>query len=749
MKKIFFYLLFIYFINSYCYAENRDIDKNFITPLVLADYDSGIFFTNTGGLFGGDEEKPGTTHIASIPDDNFARGNSGYSLMLEYDVSNLGEFSFYWVKLGKQDPVRPERSATLDLRKYNYLSFWIKGENTGQRLKIELHEDADNNGVFVFGNDITSYLYASSYVEGGLITDEWKKVIIPLKDFSVINNWENLHELVFVFENRTGIATGKIYIDDILFGWRPLWVLESHETEQLKAPREETFKVNGVEAEQCLALGSKNIFHIKAESIKNNPYIESVRFEYSTDGGNIWRVIGRDYDVSKNGYEVEWMPDNGAQIYNYQIRAVATDIKGNQSATGALLDCPIKPLTDEEFLDLVEKNAFKFFYDHQNAKTGLFADTSGGGDASIASTGLGVAVLCVGAERGWIDTEEARRRVDLALDAFIPRVPENEPLAEGKYGFFYHFLNMHTGKRAGKAEISTVDTAILVCGALTAGEYFGGDIKKKAEIIYENVEWGKFLNMEMGPWYGTFSMGWSPERGFLESYWDYYTDEVIMVALLAIGSPTHPVDPGVFYAWTRHEGTYGDIEPFIYTWHGALFSYQYAQIWFDFRNLVDKDGVNWFQNSVNATLANRQFCIDNQDVFKTYGPNTWGVTSMDRPAGYTMHFGVPPCGSGEPHYDATISPTGPAGSIVFTPYLSLSALKYMYLTYPRLWGKYGIKDSYNLDLNWYAPTYYGIGVAMMVLPIENFRSGLVWEYFMKNEHVQEALKKAGFQKVRN
>ncbi len=222
----------------------------------------------------------------------------------------------------------------------------------------------------------------------------------------------------------------------------------------------------------------------------------------------------------------------------------------------------------------------------------------------------------------------------------------------------------------------------------------------------------------------------------------------MLISLLAIGSPSHPVDPEAFYAWTRHIGSYDKGKPFIYSWHGALFSYQYANIWFDFRNIVDKKGVNWFENSTNATIANRQFCIDHQDEFKTYGPNTWGITSMDRPSVYTMHFGVPPLGSGEPQYDGTISPTGPAGSIVFTPYLSLSALKYMHSKYPKLWGKYGLRDSYDLDKNWYSRIYYGIGEAMYALPIENFRSEFIWKTFMKSEHIKEALKRAGFKKNR-
>lgn len=746
---IFFSILYAAFLNTLFIPQAECAAKgDFTPPIVLSDYNSGTLLTNSGGLSGGDEEAPGTAFAAVIPDDNFTKGNAGYSLMLDYDVSGLGDFSFYWIKLGKEVRGRPGATRPLDLSEYNYMSFWIRGAEGGEKVKVELHQDTDNNGIFVFGKDITSSVYTDDYAPDSRTTENWQKVLIPLKDFTGINDRSNILELVLVFENKAGNTKGAVYIDDILFGARSEEVLKKEGIEEIKTPIESSFRVNGQTAKECGTFERSNELSIKAQSLEENPLLESISFEYSTDGGNTWRVIGADYDVSKDTYEVMWFPKDSAGLLNYPVRAVATDIAGNEKATATLIECAVKPLTDDEFLNLIERKAFEFFCEHQNMRTGLFSDTTGGGDASIASTGFGIAALCVGAERGWIEKNQARKRVLLALDAFTPKAGVEEPLAAGKHGFFYHFLDINTGKRAGKSEISTVDTAILVCGAITAGEYFGGDVKEKAEELYRRVEWEKFLCKEENPWHNMFSMGWSPERGFLESYWDFYTDEVVLICLLAIGSPTHPVDPDVFYAWTRHKGSYGDGKPFIYSWHGALFSYQYAQVWFDFQDLVDREGVNWFENSIDATLANRQFSIDHKDEFKTYGPNRWGITSMARPTAYTMHFGTPPMGSGEPQYDATISPTGPAGSIVFTPYLSLSALKYMYLKYPRLWGKYGLKDSFNLDTNWYADTYYGIGEAMYVLPVENFRSGLIWKEFMKNKHVKEALKKAGFTKKR-
>lgn len=747
----FFCLLFSLFVNnpSYSYAQNnKNGGSKFVSPLMICDYNSGTILNNFGGLTGGDEEKPGMAFATIVRDDGLTLRSSGYSLGLEYDTEKFGEYTFYWIKLGKGIPGKTDATTLIDINQYNYLSFWIKGTHGTGNIKVELHQDSNGDGIFTFGRDITSFVYIDPYIKGGMVSTKWDKVVVPLKDFKTIKDRSKMIELVFVFENKTGNTKGTVYLDDMMFGYRPEDVLDARDIKPISAPIESSFRANGVTAKKCLTLNGSNEFTIQAQDMRENPFIENVRFEYSVDNGNIWRSIGADYDVRKKIYKVTWQPDNAREFNRYQVRAAAADIRGSERATGVLLDCGVKPMTDDELLDMMERKAFEFFSDHQNLKTGLFADTSGGGDASIASTGFGLAALCVGVEHKWIPKEEAKKRILTALDTFLPKKQDDEPIAEGRYGFFYHFLNMNTGKRAGKAEISTVDTAILVCGAITAGEYFGGDIKKKAEELYKRVEWDKFLNKDKGSWENCFSMGWSPERGFLNSYWDYYTDEVIIISLLAIGSPTHQVSPDVFYAWARNKDLYGSGKPFIYSWHGALFSYQYANIWYDFQELTDKKGVNWFDNSTNATLANRQFCIDNSEKFKGYGPNSWGITSMARPEGYTMHFGPPPTGNGEPQYDGTISPTGPAGSIVFTPILSISALKNMYIAYPKLWGQYGLRDSYNIDSGWYARTYYGIGVAMMLLPMENFRYGFIWKNFMKNKYVKESLVKAGFTKVK-
>ncbi|MBU0605426.1 MAG: hypothetical protein KKH77_03970, partial [Candidatus Omnitrophica bacterium] len=402
----------------------------FIKPVILADYNGGSLKTNLGGLSGGDDNKPGTVFASMIQDEGYIKGNTGSAVALDYDVERLGEFTFYWIKLGREIPGKAGSTEPLDISNCNYLSFWIKGAQDVSDIKIELHQDVNGDGIFSYGLDITSYVYVNAFIGGGIISKDWSKVVIPLKAFGKITDWSKMSELVFVFENKAGLKKGLIYIDDILFGNRSEDVLSRNEDDrrEIAPPDELSFKVNGISAKQCVTFSGANEIEIKSESFYQNPFLESVRFEYSADKGDSWRTIGVDYDMSGNVHKFDWEPDNSRELYNYQLRAVAVDIRGAEKATEVLIDCGVRPITDDEFLNLIEKKAFEFFKDHQDPNTGLFADTSGGGDASIASTGIGFAALCIGAERGWIDKDEARKRAITTLDTFLPRTPKEEPL---------------------------------------------------------------------------------------------------------------------------------------------------------------------------------------------------------------------------------------------------------------------------------------------------------------------------------
>jgi hypothetical protein len=388
---------------------------------------------------------------------------------------------------------------------------------------------------------------------------------------------------------------------------------------------------------------------------------------------------------------------------------------------------------DKAFLDLVGKQSFQYFVDCMDPATGLALDKASNikapdfssSPASIAASGFGLASLAVGAERGWMDREEARKRVLNTLRFFSTKM-------ESVHGFYYHFVDMRTGKRVWNCELSSIDTALFLAGALTAAEYFGdGEIKKLADELYARADWkwmangGKFL-----------CMGWKPESGFLTSYWDDFNESMVMY-VLALGSPTHPLKGDSWRAIQRLRGVYGGHELIM---AGPLFIHQFSHIFIDFKGKSD-GFADYFLNSREATLANRRFCMDNSEEYKTYGKNSWGLTACIGPDGY-MAYRAPP---GPVSHDGTVAPAAAAASIVFTPEESLAALKHFYKEHKaKLWGRYGFADSFNLDRGFWAEDAYGINQGPMLLMLENYRSGLVWQAFMRLPAVQAGMAEAGF-----
>ena len=380
----------------------------------------------------------------------------------------------------------------------------------------------------------------------------------------------------------------------------------------------------------------------------------------------------------------------------------------------------------------------KEFNDNKNSTGyGLIRDKTLLADniASIASVGYGLAALIIGVKHKWISYNNAYDRANRTLDTFINNV-------EGKNGFYYHFVNMETGKREWNCEISIIDTAIFICGAITVGEYFGGQVKEKAEILYKKIDWEWYRNKDTNYFY----MGYTPEKGFW-GHWDMYAEQ-LMLYVLGVSSPTFPVEKSIYDTFKKKKANYKNINDIIYTYCGTLFTYQYSHAWINFMNLIDPNGINWFENSIKATKANRQYCIDNKEKCKTYGENSWGLTACLGPKGYCS-FGAKPCDINlDTQNDGTITPCGAIGSIVFIPKESIRAMEYYYNTFPKLWGKYGFKDGYNLDCNkpWFAKEYIGIDKGIEILMIENYLNGTIWKYFMNNKYVKDGLEKLGFVK---
>jgi len=391
------------------------------------------------------------------------------------------------------------------------------------------------------------------------------------------------------------------------------------------------------------------------------------------------------------------------------------------------------------------KKSYNFFINEANTNKnslgyGLIRDKTliANNVASIASVGYGLAALVIGVEHKWITYNQAFDRVNRTLDTFINNV-------EDINGFYYHFLNIENGTREWNCEISIIDTAIFICGALTAGEYFGGIVKEKADFLYKKINWEWYQNKDSNYFY----MGYTSESGFW-GHWDMYAEQ-LMLYVLGVGSPTFPINTNMYYDFQRKTTNYNNINDIIYTYCGTLFTYQFSHAWINFMNLTDNQGTNWFDNSIKATYANRQYCIDNKLKFKTYGENSWGLTSCLGPNGYCA-FGSEPCDVNlNTENDGTVTPCGAIGSIVFTPKESIQAMEFYYNNFPKLWGKYGFKDGYNLDgvIPWFANEYIGIDKGIGLLMIENYLTGGVWKYFMKNQYVKDGLNKLEFRENKN
>lgn len=398
---------------------------------------------------------------------------------------------------------------------------------------------------------------------------------------------------------------------------------------------------------------------------------------------------------------------------------------------------------DEVFLQDLERRSFQYFWDQASPRTGLVLDrTETDGSpadedhryiASIAATGFGLTAICIATERGWINRAAARERARLTLQFFARRAIQER-------GWFYHWMDVNTGERRWRSEVSSIDTALLVAGALTARKYFREDseIAGLATTIYERIDFPWMLNGHPT----LLSMGWHPETGFIKARWDDYSEHLILY-LLAIGSPTHPITPESWYAWRRNWNEYAGYR---YLGQTPLFTYQYSQAWIDFRGRTEAKGehIDYFQNSVKATLAHRQFCIDLTQEFSGYGPNVWGISASDSVKGYVA-WGGPPR---DPAIDGSVVPYAVAGSLMFVPHLAIAALKTMRAKYPRVYGKYGFADAFNPNTGWINRDVIGIDLGITIVSTENARSGNVWRWFMRNAEIIRAMDLVGLQKYR-
>jgi hypothetical protein len=389
---------------------------------------------------------------------------------------------------------------------------------------------------------------------------------------------------------------------------------------------------------------------------------------------------------------------------------------------------PPPPVSDDQFLDQIERATFQFFWEQASATTGLVKDRALAAgndsrtDASIASTGFGLTALCIGHKR---DAAQIQSRVAATLD-FLANQQTNVN------GFFYHFIDMNTGARVRSSEVSSIDSSLLLCGVLACRQYFqDAQIQSLATQIYNRVNWPWMLNGG-----AAFSMGWTPENGFIASRWDTYS-ELMMIYLLAIGSTTNPVPVSSWDAFARPTLTYQGLT-YITNLEAPLFIHQYSHAWFDFRNKSDKY-TNYFNNSVTATNAHKLFCLSLQSQFSDYQSNLWGITASDSASGYVVWGGPPAMGP----IDGSIVPCAAGGSLAFASSDCLAVLRNIRSQYPLAWQRYGFVDAFNPLSGWYDPDVIGIDAGITMLMAENQRSSFVWNTFMSNPEAQNAFAAVG------
>ena len=386
---------------------------------------------------------------------------------------------------------------------------------------------------------------------------------------------------------------------------------------------------------------------------------------------------------------------------------------------------------DDALLEEVEKANFLFFWEQANPLTGMVKDRCNvrtndtGVVASIAATGFGLTALVIGQKRGYISLAEARERAVASLRFLWKKLPTHR-------GFFYHFANLNTGERMWDSEVSSVDTAILLCGILTCRQHFEhSEISLLAYEIFNRVDW-TWLSEDTS----LLPHGWTPEIGFLSSRWDYYS-ELMMMYLLGLGSAAYPLRVETWNAWKRNIFEYDGLR-YIGSF-APLFVHQYSQAWFDFLGKRDKY-ADYFQNSMIATDVHRRFCVELAKQFPDYSDDLWGITASDSQKGYVVWGGPPSTGP----IDGTVVPSASAGSLPFLPQPVMHVLQNIKNRYAAAWSRYGFVNAFNPLKNWYDTDVIGIDTGITMVMAENARTGFVWETFMKNQEAKRGMERAGF-----
>jgi hypothetical protein len=420
--------------------------------------------------------------------------------------------------------------------------------------------------------------------------------------------------------------------------------------------------------------------------------------------------------------------------------------------------------SENEMLESIQRDTFAYFLEQTNSANGLVADrTDPGAPASIAVVGFALVAYPVAVERGfWLRTEAVARTLT-TLQFFWNSPQGTAPEATGYKGFYYHFLDMQTGRRVWECELSTVDTTFLIAGMLTAAAYFDRDdeaetqIRTIADALYRRVDWRWAQNGK-----STVTHGWKPESGFLKYRWQGY-DEALLLYVLGLGSPTYPLSQDSYAAWSSTY-SWATIYGHEFVYGGPLFIHQFSHLWIDFRGIQDDymrdKGIDYFENSRRAVCVQQEYAVRNPLGFAGYGNLAWGLTASDGPGPAERlikgvkrrFFGYRARGAPYGPDDGTLAPWAIIASLPFAPQIALPSIRHCQDVYPQTRTSYGFVGSFNPTypspsgdgLGWVCHVHYALNQGPNIAMIENYRSGLIWRLMRACPYLLTGLQRAGF-----
>jgi hypothetical protein len=419
---------------------------------------------------------------------------------------------------------------------------------------------------------------------------------------------------------------------------------------------------------------------------------------------------------------------------------------------------------EETLLDSIQHKTFLFFLNEHHPEKGIVKDrTATWAPASIASTGFGIPAFAIGAERHWITREQAADITLKILTFFINSAQNTDIKGIGYKGFYYHFLRMDSGTREWNCELSSIDTGLLMMGIIFARNYYGlaneveNQIRSLAARLLDRIDWNFMLLPASSKYAYTISMAWSPEKGLQDFGWCGY-NEALFLYILAAGSGMENAEQS-YKSWLKSYKWYTPYPGLSHVAFPPLFGHQFSQGFIDFRGIADEymkeKGIDYFENSRRATYIQRRYAMDNPNGWMGYDSLCWGVTASDGPTEkYNFDdkkfLGYAGRGTSGPGYnyfdDGTIAPYASLSSIPFAPEIVLPTIKSMNEKYgKKLWGKYGYYDAFNPTAKWFNDDFIGIDEGPLLLMVENFRTGLVWNYVMNDPIIQKGLNKLGFE----